>query len=70
MKTLKPKFYSIEQLKLLFSRSSSATIYNWMNSGKLPYRQVGKDRLVLEEDLTKFLENCKPATHSHSRSAR
>jgi predicted DNA-binding transcriptional regulator AlpA len=36
-------------------------IYEYMNSGKLKSRKIGKRRIVLKEDLENFLKNLEEA---------
>lgn len=36
-------------------------IYEYMNSGKLKSRKIGKRRIILREDLENFLKNLEEA---------
>ena len=36
-------------------------IYEYMNSGKLKSRKIGKRRIILKEDLEHFLKNLEEA---------
>ena len=49
------KFYRINDLCDLFKVSRN-TIYNWMNTGQLPYSKMGSKRFVSEEDLNEALK--------------
>ncbi len=49
------KFYRVNDLCEMFNVSRN-TIYNWMNSGQLPYSKMGNNRFVSEEDLNEALK--------------
>lgn len=61
------KLLTIKDVQSMVGVSSEATIYNYMNSGLLPFRQVGRKRRFTLDDINKFLENCKPAKTPHKK---
>lgn len=56
-----PLLLSIKDIKKMIGVTSDATIYNYMNAGVLPYKQIGKFRRFSLDDVQQFLKNCNPS---------
>jgi predicted DNA-binding transcriptional regulator AlpA len=62
-----PTLLSIKDVKKMLGVSSDATIYNYMNAGVLPYKQIGKFRRFTLENIQNFLDNCNPTIHRSTK---
>jgi len=60
-----PSLLTISDVKRLIGVSSDATVYSLMRNGKLPYRQIGKNRRFTMDDIKEFLNLCKPTKKTH-----
>ena len=61
---------TVDDVKRMVGVSSTATIYNYMLSGILPFRQIGKNRRFTTEDIQQFLENCKTSNKPSKRRTK
>ena len=53
------KFYTIKQVAEMLGVHRT-TLYDWMNSGKLAYVQVGERRRISQSALTAFIRAGRP----------
>jgi excisionase family DNA binding protein len=53
--TLEKRAYSVEQAAYYIG-GSRPTVYRLMDSGDLPSIHIGRRRMILKEDLDKFLD--------------
>ncbi|MFH0772537.1 MAG: helix-turn-helix domain-containing protein [Candidatus Omnitrophota bacterium] len=58
------KLLTPKDVQQMVGLSSLATVYNYMSSGLLPYRQIGAKRRFTLDDINKFLDNCKKSSKS------
>ena len=55
------EFYTLKEVAKML-RVSMTTIYRYVESGKLSAVKIGNSYRVTDEDLRKFISNCKVAT--------
>lgn len=55
------QFYTLQEISELL-RVSMTTIYRYVESGKLGAVKIGNSYRVTDEDLRKFIDDCRVAT--------
>jgi excisionase family DNA binding protein len=59
-RTLPRKFFTVPEVARYLRKSPRTVIY-WLREGKLRGKRIGgRDWLIAEEDLARFLEECPP----------